>query len=60
MGKEKPVVTERRSGEKLEEDKAARTGVGRRIHLMDCYFSGLCGLGKSGHVSVAACVKWRW
>lgn len=60
VSKEKPVVRERRSGEKLEEDKAARTGVGRRILLMGCYFSGLYGLVKSGHVSVTAYVKWRW
>lgn len=60
VGKVKPVVRERRSGEKLEEDKASRTGMGRRTLLLGCYFSGLCDLGKSGHVSVTACVKWRW
>lgn len=60
VGKVKPVVRERR-GEKLEEDKASRTGVERRILLLlGCYFSGLCGLGKSGHASVTACVKCRW
>lgn len=61
VGKVKLVVRERTSGEKLEEDKAARTSVGRRILLLlGFYFSILCGLGKSGHVSVTACVKWRW
>lgn len=52
MGKAKPVVRER-SVEKSEENKAAKTGVGKKILLPSgCCFSGLCGLGKLGHVSV--------
>lgn len=60
-GKVKPVVGERRSGEKLGEDKAARAGVGKRILLLlGCCFSGQCGLEKSGRAAVTACVRWRW
>ena len=44
MGKVKSVVRERRRGEKLEEVKAARTGVGSRILL--CLFLSSVWTGK--------------
>lgn len=57
VGKAKVVMRERRRREKLEEDKTTRTGVERRILLSQgCCFSGLCGLGGSGHASVTVCV----
>lgn len=55
MGKVKPVVRERGCAEKLDEDKAARTGVGKRILLLlgHCFLD-LYGLADSGHDSVTA------